>query len=152
MRQGWGRGGPDNNEEESVVLSLSSPVAITVSLVVSFLIAQALVLSAHKHGHLTMDLPGAVKKFHLDPTQRVGGIAIYVAITATWMVLPGIAEGKLLAGLLLAGMPALLTGLLEDVTKRVSVRTRLLVTMASGAFAAVWTGHGITRVDVPLLD
>ncbi|MEJ8838470.1 MraY family glycosyltransferase [Ramlibacter sp. AN1133] len=134
------------------MLSLSSPVAITVTLLVSFLIAQALVLSAHKHGHLTMDLPGAVQKFHLDPTPRVGGIAIYVAITATWLLLPGVAEGKLLAGVLLAGMPALLIGLLEDVTKRVSVRTRLLVTMASGGLAAAWTGVGITRVDVPWLD
>jgi len=135
-----------------VVLSLSSPVAVTVTLLVSYAIAQALVLSAHKHGHLTMDLPGAVQKFHLDPTPRVGGIAIYVAITASWMLLPGAAEGKLLAGVLLAGMPALLIGLLEDVTKRVSVRTRLLVTMASGGLAATWTGVGINRVDIPLVD
>lgn len=135
-----------------MVLSLSSPTAITVALVLSYAIAQGLVLSAHKHGHLTMDHPGAVQKFHLDPTPRVGGIAIYVAIMVTWMLLPGAAEGKLLGGVLLAGIPALLVGLLEDVTKRVSVRTRLLVTMASGGCAALWTGVGITHVDIPLLD
>lgn len=134
------------------MLSLSSPVVITVTLVVSYVIAQALVLSAHKHGHFTMDLPGAVQKFHLDPTPRVGGIAIYVAVTAAWILLPGQAEGRLLATVLLAGMPALFIGLLEDVTKRVSVRTRLLVTMGSGAFAALWSGLGLTRVDMPLVD
>ncbi len=134
------------------MLSVSSPVSIAVTLLVSYAIAQALVLSAHKHGHLTMDLPGAVQKFHSIPTPRVGGIAIYAAATGAWMLLPGLAERKLLAAVLLAGMPALLIGLIEDVTKRVSVRTRLLVTMASGALAALWTGVGITHLGVPLAD
>jgi UDP-N-acetylmuramyl pentapeptide phosphotransferase/UDP-N-acetylglucosamine-1-phosphate transferase len=131
---------------------LSSPAIVAVTLALSFVCAQALVLSAHKHGHLTMDLPGAVQKFHLDPTPRVGGIAIYVAVTAAWILLPGAQEDKLLGTVLLAGMPALLVGLLEDVTKRVSVRTRLLVTMGSGALAAIWSGYGIGRLDLPLVD
>ncbi|MBL0428698.1 MraY family glycosyltransferase [Ramlibacter alkalitolerans] len=123
-----------------------------MTLTLSYVIAQALVLSAHKHGHLTMDLPGAVQKFHLDPTPRVGGIAIYIAITAAWIVLPGASEAKLLGTALLAGMPALLVGLVEDVTKRVSVRARLLVTMGSGGLAALWSGYGINRLDIPLAD
>jgi UDP-N-acetylmuramyl pentapeptide phosphotransferase/UDP-N-acetylglucosamine-1-phosphate transferase len=127
-------------------------MAIGGTLVVSFVLAQALVLSAHKHGHLTMDLPGAVQKFHSSPTPRVGGIAIYVAVTAAWMLLSAPAEAALLSTILLAGMPALLIGLTEDVTKRVSVRTRLLVTMGSGGLAALWTGIGLTRVDIPLAD
>jgi UDP-N-acetylmuramyl pentapeptide phosphotransferase/UDP-N-acetylglucosamine-1-phosphate transferase len=134
------------------VLSLSSPVTITVTLVAAYAIAQALVLSAHKHGHLTMDLPGAVQKFHSTPTPRVGGIAIYASIVAAWMLLPGLAESKLLATVLLAGMPALIIGLIEDVTKRVGVRTRLLVTMGSGALAAVVSGLAITRLHFPLAD
>lgn len=134
------------------MLSLSSPVTITVTLIIAYAIAQALVLSAHKHGHLTMDLPGAVQKFHFDPTPRVGGIAIYAAVTGAWMLLPGLAEGKLLATVLLTGMPALLIGLIEDVTKRVSVRTRLLVTMGSGVLACLWTGAGITHLHLPVAD
>ena len=50
-------------------------------------------------------------------------------------------------------MPALFIGLLEDVTKRVSVRTRLLVTMGSGGLAGLhrpaWAS---TRVDIPPAD
>jgi UDP-N-acetylmuramyl pentapeptide phosphotransferase/UDP-N-acetylglucosamine-1-phosphate transferase len=135
------------------VLSLSSPLAVAVTLMVSFVLAQALVMSAHKHGHLTMDLPsGGIQKFHYDPTPRVGGIAIYVAVTTAWVLLPGAAERKILATVLLAGMPALVIGLVEDVTKRVSVRTRLLVTMASGGLAALLTGIGLTRVDIPPAD
>ena len=134
------------------MLTLSSPVAVTVTLFVSLALAHALVLSAHKHGHLTMDVPGAVQKFHLDPTPRVGGIAIYIAVAAAWMLMPGIAEAKLLSTVLVAGMPALFVGLWEDVTKRVSVRTRLLVTMASGALASVLTGIALSRVDVPIAE
>jgi UDP-N-acetylmuramyl pentapeptide phosphotransferase/UDP-N-acetylglucosamine-1-phosphate transferase len=79
-------------------------------------------------------------------------MAIYVAMTGAWIFISTAAEASLLSTLLLAGMPALLVGLTEDVTKRVSVRTRLLVTMGSGAFATLWTGIGLTRVDIPPAD
>ena len=134
------------------MLSLSTPVAFALTIAISYALAQVLVLSAHKHGHLTMDLPGAVQKFHLDPTPRVGGIAIYIAVVAAWVFSPGTPERKLLTTLLLAGMPALLIGLLEDVTKRVSVSTRLMVTMASGALAVWLTGVALTRVDIGMAD
>jgi UDP-N-acetylmuramyl pentapeptide phosphotransferase/UDP-N-acetylglucosamine-1-phosphate transferase len=134
------------------LLSLSTPFAIAITMLVSYALAQALVLSAHKHGHLTMDLPGAVQKFHLDPTPRVGGVAIYIAVVMAWLWVPGMAERKLLTTVLLAGMPALFIGLLEDVTKRVSVTTRLLITMASGALAVWMSGVALTRVDIPLAD
>ena len=134
------------------MLSVSTLLVVATTLAGSFTLAQALVLSAHKHGHLTMDLPGAVQKFHSLPTPRVGGIAIYLAMTGAWIFLAKPRETALLTTLLLAGMPALLVGLAEDVTKRVSVRTRLLVTMGSGGLAALWTGVGLTRVDIPLAD
>ena len=134
------------------MLTVSSPVAISLTVVISFALAQALVLSAHKHGHLTMDLPGAVQKFHLDPTPRVGGIAIYIALVSAWLLAPDTSERQLLTTLLVAGVPALMIGLLEDVTKRVSVSTRLMVTMASGGLAVWMSGIALTRVDVPVAD
>jgi UDP-N-acetylmuramyl pentapeptide phosphotransferase/UDP-N-acetylglucosamine-1-phosphate transferase len=134
------------------LLPVSSSVAVGLTVLISFGIAQALVLSAHKHGHLTMDLPGAVQKFHLDPTPRVGGIAIYVALVAAWLFAPVHAEQQLLSTLLVAGVPALMVGLLEDVTKRVSVSTRLMVTMASGGMAVWMTGVALNRVDIAAAD
>jgi UDP-N-acetylmuramyl pentapeptide phosphotransferase/UDP-N-acetylglucosamine-1-phosphate transferase len=134
------------------VLSSHSSLAIAATMLVSFVLAQALVWSTHKHGRLAMDLPGEVQKFHSLPTPRVGGIGIYISVTGAWLLLPGLQENALLATVLLAGMPALIVGLTEDVTRRVSVRTRLVVTMASGGLAALWTGLGLTRVDIPLAD
>lgn len=135
----------------NLVLDLTASLTPVLAVLVSFGVAQALVVSAHRHGHLTMDVPGAVQCFHSAPTPRVGGIAIYLALVAAW-VFAGTGEKKLLNTLLLAGLPAICIGLLEDITRAVSVRVRLLVTMGSGALATVMTGTGITRVDVQLVD
>jgi UDP-N-acetylmuramyl pentapeptide phosphotransferase/UDP-N-acetylglucosamine-1-phosphate transferase len=131
--------------------ALNALLFVSVTLATALVIAQVLVLSAHKHGHLTMDLPDGVQKFHFDPTPRVGGIAIYLALVVAWLLAPG-GERQILGVVLVAGLPALFIGLLEDVTKRVSVRSRLFITMGSGGFAALITGVGLTRVDIPPAD
>lgn len=134
------------------VPALSPFIVFAVTLAVGFALAQAIVLSAHKHGHLTMDLPTGVQKFHSDPTPRVGGIAIYLALATAWLLVPGSGERQILGVVLAAGLPAVFVGLREDITKNVSVRTRLLVTMGSGGLAALITGVGLTRVDIPPAD
>jgi len=50
--------------------------------------------------------------------------------------------------LLLAGVPAFLGGLTEDVTKKVGVATRLLLTMLAAACGAWLLGAIIPRLDV----
>ena len=50
--------------------------AILCSALASFVLAEFLVLTAGLHGRFTMDSPGAIQKFHLSPTPRVGGIGI----------------------------------------------------------------------------
>jgi UDP-N-acetylmuramyl pentapeptide phosphotransferase/UDP-N-acetylglucosamine-1-phosphate transferase len=132
---------------------MTSLVEVAAPLAVSFVIAQALVLSAHKHGHLTMDVPLGIQKVHLGPTPRVGGLAIYLAMAVAWfLATPGSGERGILTTVLLAGIPAFFIGLTEDVTKRVGVRTRLFVTMGSGGLAAAIAGIGLTRVDIPPAD
>ena len=133
-------------------LALDPLAVFALTLAVGYALAQAIVMSAPAHGRLTMDLPSGVQKFHSDPTPRVGGIAIYLALVAAWLLLPGSDEREILGVVLVAGLPALFIGLLEDVTKRVSVRSRLFVTMGSGGLAALITGVGLTRVDIPAAD
>ena len=58
----------------------------------------------------------------------------------------------LLGPLILAGIPAFAIGLLEDVTKRVSVRTRLLATMGCGVLGWAITGYSITDANLPGVD
>ena len=118
---------------------------------VSLAVAVLLVLTQHWHGHWSMDSTQGVQKFHTSPTPRVGGIAIAVAMLAG-CVFAHPDRQSLLWPLMLAGTPAFVFGLMEDLTKRVSVRTRLLATMACGVLGWALTGLSITNADVLGLD
>jgi UDP-N-acetylmuramyl pentapeptide phosphotransferase/UDP-N-acetylglucosamine-1-phosphate transferase len=115
-------------------------------------LAKVLVFTAARHGRFTMDLPGAIQKFHSSPTPRIGGIGIYLALIVAWRLVPDSDSARILATILLAGIPALLIGLLEDLTKRVSVRVRLVATVASGALACWIGGVSLTHVDLSMAD
>lgn len=110
------------------------------------------VLTNRWHGRFTMDHPGAVQKFHLNPTPRIGGVGIFFSLVAAWWLLPVSEARQLLGWIVLAGLPAFVFGVIEDLTKRVSVRARLFATMSSGALVCLLSGQALTRLDVPLLD
>jgi UDP-N-acetylmuramyl pentapeptide phosphotransferase/UDP-N-acetylglucosamine-1-phosphate transferase len=110
-----------------------------------------LVLTKSWHGELSMDSSEGIQKFHSRPTPRIGGFAIVAALLVSWLNAP--ADLKSLIGMfLLAGLPAFIFGLAEDVTKKVSVLQRLLATMASGLLAWWLTDYSLTRVDVLGID
>lgn len=123
-------------------------VAAGVALVLALLV----VLTADRHGRLTMDSPGSIQKFHTQPTPRVGGVAVYLALVAAWTLLPPGAAHAILMTILIAGIPPLAFGLLEDLTKRISVSTRLLATMTGAVVAWAMTGLALTRLDIGPLD
>ena len=128
----------------------------TVALLASFATCLLLVLTQKWHGSLSMDSSSGVQKVHTTPTPRIGGIGIAIGVFAGFAASShGIAAAEkraILSTILLAGIPAFLFGLLEDVTKKVSVRTRLLATMASGVLGWGITGTAITHVDIPGID
>jgi len=126
--------------------------AIFLSAVASFVLAGALVLTAHRHGRFTMDWPGAVQKFHVRPTPRVGGIGIYCALLAGSLLIHESGPARILEVVLVAGLPALAIGLLEDVTKRIAVPMRLAFTVSSGLLACWLSGIEISRIGVPTVD
>jgi len=118
---------------------------------VALAVALVIVFTQDWHGNLSIDTHIGVQKFHTHPTPRVGGVAIAVGVVVGYLLAPA-AMRTLLGPLLLAGIPAFAFGLLEDVTKRVSVRTRLLATMYCGVFGWAITGFAITRANMPGLD
>ena len=125
--------------------------AIGAGFVASLSFCILLVLTKSWHGALSMDVNQGIQKFHSTPTPRIGGLAIVAALWVAWLNAP--AELKSLIGVfLLAGSPAFIFGLAEDLTKKVSVLKRLLATMASGLLAWWLTGYALTRVDVWGID
>ncbi len=129
--------------------------AVSAGLV-SLIVAVLLVWTKDWHGKFSMDFTDGVQKFHTAPTPRIGGVAIAIGVIIGYAASsrdPAAAEKRaILAGIILAGIPAFVFGLLEDLTKNVSVRARLMATMASGVLGWGVTGVSITHVAVPGLD
>ncbi len=134
---------------KSLISLFQSPVlnAAGWGFLTSFALCVFLVLTKRWHGALTMDRTEGIQKFHTAPTPRIGGVAILLGLI--------VARGKVPADILhiftpilVAGMPAFIFGVLEDITKRVGVMPRLLATMASGLLAWCITGYSLTRVDI----
>lgn len=124
----------------------------STGFIVSFCITMLVVRYAHLHSHLSgdADLSGA-QKFHTKPVPRIGGSGIAVALVlngiALWMARAyQFQEYALLIG---ASIPAFFGGFIEDLTKRVSARHRLIATIFA-ALLAVWLLNArISQIDIP---
>lgn len=122
-----------------------------IAFLVTFIASLAIVLTKNWHGRFSMDSMVGVQKFHTTPTPRIGGVAIAVGLLVAYsQAAPSIQE--ILGPMLVAGIPAFAAGLLEDITKKVDVLTRLLATMFSGALAWCLTGIAMQNTGVVPLD
>jgi len=129
------------------------------TLLIAFLISLSFTLLVirfeHVHNHLTGDHDTeGVQKYHVNVVPRIGGLGVAVALFGVAVMLyfqrPAIGQSFLL--LLLASMPAFLGGLAEDLTKRVGVLARLVLTM-SASFLGFWfLEAALTRVGIPMVD
>ncbi|MFG6468723.1 glycosyltransferase family 4 protein [Roseateles sp. BYS87W] len=128
-------------------------------LALSFAVAAALTLliirSSHLHGALSADhdLSGP-QKFHSQPVPRIGGMAIFGGFVVGMGLLawryPPMRE---MAGLLLVcSLPAFASGVVEDLTKRVSPLRRMLATLLAAGLGAWLLGAQIKATAIPGLD
>lgn len=141
-------------------MAISSLGAALVAGAASAAASFFIVGSQRWHGKHTLDhdLQG-VQKFHTAAVPRVGGIALVMAIllalvvcywnAGAWMSDTGIATAGLL---LIASLPTFLAGILEDVTKKVSVKTRLAASVLSAILASWLLGAIIDKLNIWGLD
>lgn len=134
---------------------------LTLALLVSLLVCALNVATERWHGSYSFDVDlTGIQKVHQRTVPRTGGIALLSGVMA--VPLFGMLEYSLLAlqrdtgvfmlKLLLAAVPAFLAGIIEDLTKRVSVRTRLCSILLSALLAAWLLGSTLPRLDVWGLD
>jgi UDP-N-acetylmuramyl pentapeptide phosphotransferase/UDP-N-acetylglucosamine-1-phosphate transferase len=130
--------------------------SLTVAFLVS-LLATGLIVRATRgapsalHDH---DLTG-VQKFHAMPVPRVGGVGVALGLLAVALGAHAAGRGGPARDMLLllaCGLPSLLAGLLEDLTKQVGVKTRLLATALAGVLAFFFMGAQLREVQLPGLD
>ena len=125
--------------------------AFAASLCVTLLIVR----SAKLHAHLTLDHDVAgPQKFHASPVPRIGGVGIVLGLLASSLMLWWQDRGSAIAAwtLLACSLPAFGAGLIEDLTKRVSPRVRLLAVVVSALLAAWAIRAAIVLTDIPGLD
>lgn len=130
-------------------------LVLLAAFVASFGITLLIVRASKMHAQswLDHDVSGP-QKFHARPVPRVGGIGIVSGLlVATLLLLLINPQAASVALLLLAcGVPAFGAGLIEDFTKRVSPRTRLIAVGIS-ALLAIWLlNSAIRQTDIPGLD
>jgi UDP-N-acetylmuramyl pentapeptide phosphotransferase/UDP-N-acetylglucosamine-1-phosphate transferase len=139
-------------------MPLSDPLLLERLLMIvgaSFAACLVVVLTQNWHGKhsLDHDLDGA-QKLHTKAVPRVGGLGLMVGLLIAGLM------GYLVNGntyatlftLLVCALPVFLAGFVEDLTKNVSVRTRLLSSFVSAALAVWLLQAQLPDVDTPGLD
>lgn len=135
---------------------MSSQGLLLLSFIAVLLATGLLIRFSHVFDHWVHDhdLSG-IQKLHTEPIPRVGGVPIVlwiVILECAMLVVTPAGETRLAWQLLVSAIPVFLAGLIEDLTKRVSPRERLLAAFISAAIAGLWFGAVLTRLDLPLVD
>jgi UDP-GlcNAc:undecaprenyl-phosphate GlcNAc-1-phosphate transferase len=96
---------------------------------------------------------GGLRKVHVFPTPRIGGMAIAAGLF-TGLAVECLLNGALCPWwlLLVCALPGLLWGLVEDLTARGAVMVRLVLTAVAASLAFFLLDARITQLHVPGLD
>ena len=123
--------------------------SVLLSFAASALLAGLLLAARPFHERYTLDAISAFRrKIHTAAVPRVGGLAIVAGVIAGTIALPFDAQPIALA-LTVASIPALLGGLGEDLTRKVSSTARLSLTFISAAIAFFVLNASITDLHLP---
>lgn len=131
-------------------------LSFSISLLSILLILRK--FNAHYHGYDS----GKPQRFHVGNVPRIGGIAILLGFSASWMLaaasdLTGIGLSLkldfLFALTVLASIfPATLGGFYEDLTHRFKARYRLALSAISAFLGCKLLGLSINDVGIPLIN
>ncbi len=127
------------------------PLSIYLAFFTSLCASVILVFTKRWHEVFSSDHSQGIQKIHTQPTPRVGGVAIFLGVAVAYAHASN-ERSAILGPLWMAGSIAFFFGLLEDVTKRVSVATRLLATVLSGVVGWAITGVTLRRVGIDEID
>ena len=130
-------------------------LTLCISFIASLVVTLLVIRYDHLHGHLSADHDmDGVQKFHAVAVPRIGGVGVLagalIASLVSLFMEPGANQFGLLV--LLCGSVAFIAGVIEDFTKKVGVKERLLATAVSGLCGGFLLGGWLTRLDVPGLD
>jgi len=129
-------------------------IGLIAAFLASFIATLLIIRFKHLHQHFSFDsdLAGP-QKFHKIAVPRIGGISIAIGLFSAVIVnffKVGLISAEFL--FLVCAIPTFAIGLVEDLTKNISVRIRLLFTAISAMCAIYLLNIQITRLDIPFID
>ena len=129
--------------------------ALAVSFLASFLITLWVIRSSHLHSKFSADSDTtAIQKFHSHIVPRIGGFGILLGLIVSLVVrrLENEAVGNFGLLLIASSLPAFIFGFLEDITKKVGVKVRLIASFIAAAIAGHLLGGWLTSVQILGID
>jgi UDP-GlcNAc:undecaprenyl-phosphate GlcNAc-1-phosphate transferase len=120
----------------------------------SFIITMLIIRFRHLHHHLSADFDlSGPQKVHSQIVPRIGGVAITAGLMiAILLNLKNSPSSDIEITLLICAIPTFSIGLIEDLTKKVSVRVRLFFTSISASLFVYYIQACIVSVDIPSID
>lgn len=133
---------------------------IVCSFIMSLLTAVLFIRKAR--GHARRYDNSKPQRFHAGDVPRLGGAGIFAGVTAGWLAAVFFGASGVNLNVQISGIfalswvvlviPAVIGGFYEDITQRLSVRYRLVLTSISAALACVLLGVSVNRLGIPGLD
>lgn len=128
---------------------------LLVSFGASLLIALLIIRLAPYHAHISGDHDvNGIQKFHAVVVPRVGGIAVMGGLLAGLLitVVDAGTSPEVYRLIVLCSLPAFLSGVFEDLSKRAGILLRLGCTFLSAGLAWYFLGAGLVRSEIAWLD
>ncbi|MBU3589085.1 glycosyltransferase family 4 protein [Polynucleobacter sp. 80A-SIGWE] len=120
----------------------------------SFVATLLIIRFKHLHQRFSADwdLSGP-QKFHTKVVPRIGGISIAIGLCAAILFrLKNVPNPSIELTLLICAIPTFAIGVTEDLTKKISIRLRLIFTTIAATLFVYLVPVQITRLDIPYLD
>jgi UDP-N-acetylmuramyl pentapeptide phosphotransferase/UDP-N-acetylglucosamine-1-phosphate transferase len=129
---------------------------LILAFFVSLLTTLVLIRYQHLHEKLSSDhdLSGP-QKFHTHAVPRIGGLGIFLALViSAWVAhsVLSLERGLLLLQICFCALPAFAIGLIEDLTKKMGIKTRLIATAVSAYMGVYFLNILIAKIQIPGID
>lgn len=133
---------------------------LVLSGVVAFIVSGVLIRWAWRHAQdYDIDKP---QRFHMGDVPRLGGVAILAGMLLGWLAGAAATEMRGVIGVQLSAVtgafwgvlvvPAVLAGIYEDLTQRLSVFYRLLLTASTAVLACWLLDLSVSHLALPGID
>ena len=130
---------------------------IFLSFLISAISMAWIIRRSRKHAQLyAQDAP---QRFHRGHISRLAGAGMLAALSCGWLLIAWrgslaniVSDPSKVLLPLLAIAPAVLCGIREDYTQRVSIKVRLVWTLAAGAMLCYAADLSISRLGLPWID